>query len=169
MLVGLDPYKTWVSSMTGFGNCARAYYNNSIDWNTGTIVFPDDGHDTGMLSIDASTDMTIEFWMYPYDSGGGWGSRIIKKYTGGNYNITYQNGQLTYSWSFLRCNIFRRATPCANDRVGAGNQSGPDPISMSREGRTGLFSLCAIRAGVEFAFFDLPTSKLSTKLGVKIF
>jgi hypothetical protein len=93
----LDPTKTWVSSMTGFGNAAKSWYVDNSDSNIGPMSSPDDW---GTLSMPHSggNDFTIEFWMNPDNAGGGWGSRIVKKYTGGTFNVNYASGHIGLGW-----------------------------------------------------------------------
>jgi hypothetical protein len=91
----LDPNKLWSSSMTGFGNAADAWYNSASDSNTGPISSPDAQGSLGTSTYDG---YTFEFWMHPYNAGGGWGSRILKKSTGGAFNIGYQNSLVSMGW-----------------------------------------------------------------------
>jgi len=90
----LDPQKTWVASQAGFGNAASAWYNNPDDRNVGALV----AQDGGDLSTPQGKDHTIEFWMNPNDAGGGWGSRLVKHLTGGDYAITYSAGVLSFGY-----------------------------------------------------------------------
>jgi hypothetical protein len=100
----LDPNLTWVSSMAGFGNAAHAYYNSQSDSNMGAITIDDSAGELGTSwgdpggTGDPPTDYTFEFWMNPDGAGGGWGSRILKKYTGGCFGITYDGGDLYFGW-----------------------------------------------------------------------
>jgi hypothetical protein len=94
----LNPSLTWVSSMAGFGNAATAYWNSASDSNMGAIIVDDSAGDLGTSWNGGETDYTFEFWMNPDGAGGGWGSRILKKYTGGCFAIGYQNSQLSFGW-----------------------------------------------------------------------
>ena len=93
----MDPAKTWTTGMPGFGNCAVSYYNSASDYNYGSLIVPQDAVNDS-LAFGPGVDMTIEFWMHPFDAGGSWGSRIVKKYTGGDYSVNYQNSNLSYGW-----------------------------------------------------------------------
>jgi len=46
----IDPNKTWVAGMSGFGNCARTYWNSSTDYNYGRIEVPQSS-DNNSLTI----------------------------------------------------------------------------------------------------------------------
>jgi hypothetical protein len=91
----LDPTQTWVASMTGFGNAAYSYYVDKQDSNIGPMRAEDPFATIGDLS---SGDHTFEWWMNPSNAGGGWGSRILKHYTGGPWNFNYQGGVLSMGW-----------------------------------------------------------------------
>jgi len=95
----LDPNLTWVGSMAGFGNAAKAWYTSSTDQNMGAITFPNIYANNNPLSF-AENDFTIEFWMNPMDVGGGWGSRIVKNYTGGDFAVNYGSTaqKLDFQW-----------------------------------------------------------------------
>ena len=88
-LMELNPAETWVSSKDGFGTCANTFYNSNSDSNMGPLSTPDN---PSTLYTSQGGDWTYEFWMNPDNAGGGWGSRILKKYTGGCFNIGYGGG-----------------------------------------------------------------------------
>lgn len=94
----LDPNLTWVSSMAGFGGAAKAYYNSSSDSNVGSLKIDDSAGELGTSWNGGETDYTFEFWMNPDNAGAGWGSRILKKNTGGCFGITYDGGDLYFGW-----------------------------------------------------------------------
>ena len=91
----LDPNATWVTSQPGFGNCAYSWYEDDTNNNVGPMVFVDSGGD---LAVRSDQDYTIEFWMNPDGDGSSWGERILKKYTGGSYSVTYSLGNITLGW-----------------------------------------------------------------------
>jgi hypothetical protein len=93
----LDPTQTWVASMTGFGNAAYSYYVDNTDSNIGPMRAEDVFH-TLANPPSAGKDYTYEWWMNPANAGGGWGSRILKAYTGGPFNCNYQNGNIGMGW-----------------------------------------------------------------------
>ena len=93
----LDPTELWTASMTGFGNATSTWWNSLEDSNIGPLR----GEDPyGTLSNNQSNgfDQTYEFWMKPDGPGGGWGSRILKKYTGGAFNLNYAGGNISMGW-----------------------------------------------------------------------
>ena len=97
IVVELDTQATWVSSKAGFGYCAKSWHNSDIDNNWGSLLVSQSaGHDS--LGFASGTDMTLEFWMHPFTGDGGWGRRIIKKHTGGDYAVIYDLGVLHYGW-----------------------------------------------------------------------
>jgi hypothetical protein len=91
----LDSTDLWATSKTGFGNAAETWYNSASDSNCGAMNTPDN---PSTLYTSQGGDWTYEFWMHPYSAGGGWGSRILKKYTGGCFNIGYQNSLVSLTW-----------------------------------------------------------------------
>jgi hypothetical protein len=112
---GFDPYfnaviepspdLTWQPGK--FGNAATLWFNSMSDSNAGRLEVPQGDTLTTSLTLaegmanDGLRDrrsFTIEFWMKPDDAGGGWGSRIVKKYTGGDYAVNYQNGSLSLQY-----------------------------------------------------------------------
>ena len=95
----LDPNTTWVTSLPGFGNCA----STSQGSNAGVIqVDQYSGHST--LGFASGANMTIEFWIYPLDTGAPSGRRIVQKNTGDDYAVTYSStsqfipGKLGFLW-----------------------------------------------------------------------
>lgn len=91
----LDPAKTWVTGMSGFDTCAKTWYNSASDSNLGALNTPDN---PSTLYTSQGGDWTYEFWMNPNNAGGGWGSRILKKGTGGCFNVGYQGGNVSMGW-----------------------------------------------------------------------
>ena len=63
LIDGLDPNKTWKTSMPGFGNMASTWWNSSSDYNYGEILVdcPANWADDP-LAIGPDQDLTIEFW-----------------------------------------------------------------------------------------------------------
>ena len=91
----LDPNKTWVASQAGFGNCAYAWAGDSVTGNAGSMKAFDNGYYSASLH---NQDATFEWWMNPDQLGGGWGARILKHQTGGDYGITIAGQALTFGW-----------------------------------------------------------------------
>ena len=97
----LDPNKTWVSSKTGFGNCAKAWYNSSTDTNCGAISFANLAANSEPLIVPLNMDITVEFWMYPLVAGSSWGGgpRLVKCYTGGSFSTNFVGQNVVYHWN----------------------------------------------------------------------
>jgi hypothetical protein len=93
----LDPTKTWAASMTGFGNAATSWWVSISDSNIGPLRAEDPFH-TLANPQSAGKDYTYEWWMKPDGPGGGWGSRVLKAYTGGPFNLNYQNSNISLGW-----------------------------------------------------------------------
>ena len=93
----LGPVASWAAGQDGFSNCLHAFWIDSANYNRGAVLV-DQGPGHSSLAFSPGTDMTIEFWMRPADSGAGSGRYIVQKYTGGDYAVTYNYGRLRYSW-----------------------------------------------------------------------
>jgi hypothetical protein len=102
-----DPNQTWQAGK--FGNAATLWFNSISDSNHGPLLVDQTGDTTNTSLVLAEGNdidgnprdrrsFTIEWWMKADNAGGGWGSRIIKKYTGGDYAVNYQNGSLSLQY-----------------------------------------------------------------------
>jgi len=92
----LDPGLAWVTSMAGFGN---AISTNSVT-NGGTWGQVDyaQTEENQTLNSDSGEDLTIEFWMNPWQYGSRpWGSTIVIKGTGGDYHVEYSGGTMRFT------------------------------------------------------------------------
>jgi hypothetical protein len=102
-----DPNLTWQAGK--FGNAATLWFNDITDSNMGPLLVDQSG-DTSNTSLVLAQgadingvprdrrSFTIEWWMKADNAGGGWGSRLIKKYTGGDYGVNYQNGVVSLQY-----------------------------------------------------------------------
>ena len=93
----LDPKKSWAAGKEGFGNCIKSFLTAS-DTNIGPVEVPQTSDDIKSLSISPTTDMTIEFWMNPSDSGSVNRGYIVMKYSGVDYYIYFADNKVTYGW-----------------------------------------------------------------------
>ena len=80
----LDPGRTWVSSMDGFGKCAYTYYNSEADSNIGTLIIP---NGSNSLSIGRASDLTIECWVRPQEDPANWWRTIVVMHSGADYML----------------------------------------------------------------------------------
>jgi hypothetical protein len=85
-----------VSSVWNGGSSAVAQgYAWTQTWPTGydTVTYQDTGNNT--LAFSPGTDMTIEFWMKAdATGGGGWGDRMMGKYTGGDHSVNFNDNKI---------------------------------------------------------------------------
>ena len=93
----LDPKNSWVAGKKGFGNCIKSFVTAS-DTNVGPVEIPQTSDDNKSLSISPTTDMTIEFWMNPSDSGSVSRGYILMKYSGVDYYIYFADNKMIYGW-----------------------------------------------------------------------
>jgi hypothetical protein len=115
---GSDPYfnavvqphpdRTWQPGK--FGNAATGWYTDQSDSNagrlqvdtTGDTLFNSlvlaEGDDINGVNRDRRS-FTIEWWMKAENAGNSWGERILKKYTGGDYGISfYEDNTLLFQY-----------------------------------------------------------------------